>query len=393
MKTKYALLNLLILISVLSGCGGGGGSDSPAPPPSQSPSPNPTPEAVNIEEEFTEYLTDLADGIILPRYQAFQDESRAMVDASSTFCDLMSPSQQDLETIRTQWIAVTEAWQAIRFVNVGQVTENNNSFRIQLWPDANDAVSRGVENLLIESNTLTADFISNTNAGGQGIPALEYLLYPDNANDSLFTAVDATKRCELIEAISNNLANISEEIYTAWIESGGNFRNALISGEAPFTSVQDSVEELATNWLETLALTKDERMLFLLGDEAPGRPDRAEHFRSDISLAVVEIKLLTIRAFFTNLDGKGFDTIIGDVLEQPSINDQLMSALDASVAAIQAINQNPDFDSYADLLDSDAGRAALTEVIDSTRDVRDILVADFIQVLDIQIGFNALDGD
>lgn len=396
-----ALAAVIAASLTIVGCGGGGGGSEPAPTPTPTPTPTPSPTpsptptpgptAEALDNEYVDYLTDLTDGIILPGYLSFQTESAKMVTQAESFCALTSPTQQDLDALRTQWVEMTKAWQNIRFVNVGQITQNTNLFRIQLFPDDNNAVARGVDDFLIEPGTVTADFISNKNAGGQGIPALEYLLYPAEDGDSLLTASNAAKRCEVVEAIANNMANITKEVYDAWSTSGGNFRQQLISGAAPFTSIRDSVGELVTNWLEILAITKDEKMLYVLTDNAPGRPETAEHFRSDVSLQMVEVNLLSIRAFYTNLDGKGLDTIIVDTLGQNSINEQMMTALDASVAAIQKVNQT--YSTYNEVLTTTQGRADLTEVIDRMRDVRDLLVADLEQVLDINIGFNALDGD
>ena len=398
-QTTYA--SLLATLMLLSACGGGGsdGDDSvsptptppstPPPTPPSTPPPSPTP--VDMDAQFQGYLTDLTAGHIVPRYQTLNQESMALRTRAQAFCGLTTPTESDLQALRAQWSTVNNAWQAIQWVKVGEVIADNKLFRIQFWPDNNDAVSRGVENLLIEPNTVNAETVASQNVGGQGIPALEYLLYPSNTSDSLLSASDRNKRCEVIEAISDNLVNITTSINDAWDPSGGNYGQALISGTGDFTSIQDSVEELVTNWLEHLEIIKDEKILSPLSTSAPGSIDIAEHWRSEASLTSIVANLHAFRSLYTNDEGQGFDSILSDALEQQAIAEQMIDAIDKAIADIEAIDSN--FASYDQVLADEQGRIQLQQVIDDLRDIRDVLTTGFIQALNISIGFNSNDGD
>lgn len=387
---SVTLASLTAATLVLTACGGGGGGDS-SPTPTPAPTPTPTPAPVDMDAEYVNYLTDLTDSHIIPGYEALRDEMLTLQQSAAAFCALSSPSNQDLTNLRDQWRVTNSAWQSVQWVKVGAVVSENRLFRIQFWPDANDAVTRGVENLLIEPNTVTPELVASQNVGGQGIPALEYLMYPETTTDSLLSATDRSKRCEVIEAITANLVNISTEIRDNWSPNGGNYRNQLLSGTGDFTSIQDSVEELVTNWLEHLEIVKDEKMLYPLSTEAPGIIQITEHWRSDVSLASIETNLRAIKTLYSNGEGHGFDDILIIALDQQSIADQMTTAIDQAITNIAAINQ--DFSSYEDVLNDTDGRAQLEQVIDDLRDVRDVLTTGFIQALDITIGFNSNDGD
>ncbi|MFT6270528.1 MAG: putative lipoprotein [Alphaproteobacteria bacterium] len=384
-KTLIACFTSLLL---LNGCGGG---SSDIPPPAITPPETPPTSAENLTIAFGNYLTVLSNEHIIPRYTALANRAQSMQTASATFCAISTPQHEDLTTVQDAWKSLNSAWQGIQWVKIGEVLEDNNVFRLQFWPDTNDAVYRGVSNLLIEPNTVTGADVARQNVGGQGIPALEFLLYPDNQSDSLTTATDRVKRCEALTAIAQNVTAITITIQKDWSASGNNYADSLINGTGDFTSVKDSVEELVTNWLEHLENVKDEKILFPLGGQAPGVLDITEHFRSDVSLDSIETNLLTFKALYTNGDQTGLDNILRDTVSQTEIASQMLNALDAAIAEITDLQQN--FNSYEAALNDTQGRAQLTAIVEDIRAIRDVLSTGFIQALDINIGFNSNDGD
>lgn len=389
-NNTFGRLCLAASISViLTACGGGGGSDA-APTTPTTPTTPPTP-VVDLPTEFGTYLTDLSTNHILPSYQAMQTTAQSLREQSVSFCALASPTNADLVDFQQSWSDFNLAWQAIQWVKVGAVVEENRLFRIQFWPDANDAVSRGVESLLLEQQTVTAELVASQNVGGQGIPALEYLLYPSDTNNSLLNASNKDKRCEVSQAIAENLLTLSTEINTAWQPSGGDYQAQLVNGTGDFTSVQDAIEELVTNWLEAIELVKDEKSLLPLGTGSPGIFDITEHRLSEQSLASIAVNLQSFQTLYTNGNGRGFDAILTDTLQQQTISDQMSTAVESTIARINQINS--DFDSYQTLLADEDGRAQLTVLIDELRTIRDVLTTGFVQALDINIGFNSNDGD
>lgn len=388
LKRLSAIFGALSISAMLSACGGGGGGNSGG---SDTPVVTPViPVVFDIEEEFEEYLTGLADGYIIPSYENMLTEASSLQSATSNFCGLSNPSTNELESLQEQWLSLNLAWQAIQWLKVGEVVSDNRLFRLQFFPDVNDAVTRGVDDLLIEPE-LNADLIATQNVGAQGLPALELLLYSEIDGQSLLNANNFAKRCEAIQAISDNVVNISSEIYDAWRADAGNYREQLITGTGDFTSIQDSVEELVTNWLEHTEIVKDEKMIFPLADEIPGEIELSEFWRSNSSLISIQSNLQAIKSIYTNNDNKGFDTILSDGLELSDVSDEMTDAIDAAIESFAEVSNN--FDTLEDAINDAEGRTQLSAAIDELRDVRDILTTGFIQALDISIGFNSLDGD
>jgi len=381
MKTLSMLTTSIALALCLSACGGG--SDSTTPTVTE---PEPTTPTGTIEDQFGYYLTDLANNHIVPGYQDFNQQSVAFNQAAISFCSLTNATDTDLEVLQAAWLSSNLSWQHIQWVKVGPVVSLLS--RVQLWPQTYVVLEDKIDKQLLEADTITAEFIATQVVNVQGLPAAEFLLYPVTETDNLLTSDIKAKRCELVSAISQNLENMSDQLVTAWQASGDNYIDTLITGTGEYTSKQDAVEELITNWLEQMENVKDEKILIPLDDEAPGLPNSAEHYLSDQSLASIKVNIAAFQALYDAGEGHGFDDILNDFVEQQSIATSMQEKITSANAAIDLLEG-----SYSEALNDDTKRQILEEVIVSLRDLRDLFTTEFVQVLDLNIGFNSNDGD
>lgn len=387
---KYIHVNTPFILGtalsvLLTACGGG--SDSSSSNTTDTPVTETTVETPEtIEDQFSLWLNDVSNNLIIPNYLTLNESAASFSVATQEFCQLTSPEQSDLDALQSSWAALNVSWQQAQWVKVGPILESNRYFRIQLWPS--DFVSRDVEIFLSSQTSLDADAVSSSSVSGQGLPALEYLLYPSESSDSLLTAVDQPKRCEVIQAISENIENITSEVYQEWIPTGGNYVNDLVEGTGEFSGISDSVDELVTNWLESIEFVKDEKMLAPLGVEAPGEPELAEYVLSDQSIASIQANITTFEGIFTANGGHGFDDILITFLDQPSISTLMSDSISEAMTTVNGLSDN-----YAELLNSSDGRIDVDNTIQKLRDLRDLVTIDFVQATDINIGFNSNDGD
>ena len=184
---------------------------------------------------------------------------------------------------------------------------------------------------------------------------------------------------------------MSTDITADWQATGGNYRAEFVGGTGDFTSVKNVVEELTTNWLQHIEIVEDTKLNEVLAGSSPGKAREAEHYLSDKSLTSIGINIHSFLSIYTNDDGLGFDSILGDFLEQQTINQELTTSLTSVVAQIEQINQ--DFDSYETMLADAAGREALTGLVAEMRVLIDLIDITFTQALDLNLGFNSTDGD
>jgi hypothetical protein len=342
----------------------------------------------SIDDQFGLWLTDIATNHILVGYQELQDSASVLKQQSEDFCAVIEPSESDLDELKQVWRDTMSDWQTMQWLKVGPVLEDTRNFRLHYWPDNNDSVGRGVSKILSTSEEVNEAYIAKQSVGAQGLPALEQLLYPIASQDSLLIASDKEKRCQAVTAISANVATITTAINNGWQSSGDNYYAQFIEGTGDFTGQKDAVEEVVTNWVEQLELVKDEKMLVPLGNASPGLPLEAEHRLSDSAVISIQQNVAAFKVIYTAGDGYGFDNILNDYLEQNSIANEMLAAIDASIEETTNLQG-----SYDELLKTAEGRATIDANINAIRAIRDILTVDFVQATDINIGFNANDGD
>lgn len=384
---KLTLISTSIALSLLvSACGGGGGdNDTSSDTGTTTPTPDPIPTET-IDEQFSSYLSDLGNNHILPSYESFQTQSVNFLEMTTGFCNLTNATDTDLDGVKASWLETNLSWQAIQWLKVGPSVDL--LFRIQFWPDTNTAVSRGVATNLLEQETITAELIASKQVGGQGLPAAEFLLYPENEDDNLLNSDIKSKRCELLTAISQNLTNMATELVDEWKPTGGNYLNTLVTGSGEFTGTKDAVEELITNWLEQVEKVKDEKILSPLDSAAPGLPALAEHPLSDTSLNSIKVNLTSFLDIYTASEGHGFNDVLTDFADQ---GDLALMMQEKIIIAQTTINQLEG--SYEDALNDENKRIILDTAVSDIREVRDLLTTEFVQILDLNIGFNSNDGD
>lgn len=233
MHPKAILRTSLALVgaALLAACGGGGGSGggstpAPAPPPPPPPPPaDPLGAVGTVQEEQLRLFRTLADDVLGPDYQTFAAASSDLSTTMDSYCD--APDTFDLDTVRERWVGAMDAWQRLQFLRDGPVEEDNRRLRVQWYWDRKDALLRGVEELLGGSGDITEARVRSSNVGVQGLPALEYLLYADEA--PLAEAAAHPRRCQLATAIAANLRTLASEIGEPWAADGAvreDFANA-----------------------------------------------------------------------------------------------------------------------------------------------------------------------
>lgn len=376
----------LVLTGFLSACGGGSDTATDTKPDTGTP----TTPVTKIEDEFGLWLTDLANNHVLPSYQSLQDTSAVLSSQTTAFCNKQSLTTVEVVALQQSWRDVMSSWQAIQWLKVGPILDESRIFRLHYWPDTKDSVGSGITSLLATTETVTEAFIAKKSVGSQGLPALERLIFPEASQDILLStsANDKAKHCEVLTAISANVATISENVNTAWKISGGNYYAQLTQGTGDFTGKKDAVEELVTNWLEQIERVKDEKMLVPLSVASPGIPEIAEHVFSDETVKSIQKNVATFKVIYSAGGGHGFDDILIDYLSQQNIATEMLTAIDGAIVSADALNG-----SYETLLKTSEGRAQITASIDALRAIRDVLTVDFVQATDINIGFNSNDGD
>lgn len=370
-------------ILTLASCGGGGGGGSaPAPPPAGTPAPppassDPLGEVGTTEEERARLFEALAGEVFAPAYATFAERGAELATVIGEHCSGVAEATD----ARRGWRRAMVAWQDIQHVAVGPVEEETRRFRIQFFPDRNEAVERAVDTVLTETDTLTEAEVATRSVGLQGLPALEYILF---AIGGLDHPEDGPRRCELSRAAAANIATMAADISAAW-QPGGTFRADFVGALGIFTGTDDVLTvifEAAVLQAEFISYRK------LRDAVEANNPKALESHYAQHSAQNIRANLAALWEMFdTDADD---EYRLRDYLERLYAADdlatQIVTEMDNAEGLLDALEG-----SLEEVVGGQAGGDALA-LRASIRHLADLL-QDAGLVAGIDIGFNNQDGD
>lgn len=374
---KFSLISVFVLVLVACGGGGGGGSSSPTPAPNPPTNPLGAVES-NAQEQLRLYAM-LASEFVVPDHAVFRTASIDLSSAFETFCS--APDSASMGDLQTNWQATMDAWQRIQWLRTGPIEQNNRRFRIQFFPDANSAVTNGVDQMLAGSELIDEARIATSSVGVQGLPALEYLLF---SIGNLSDPVSGARRCELGLAVAANLVSMAAELADEWSVGGishSDFTSAagrFIDGDGVLTEILESlavqVEFIADRKLGDALLLSNSASLELVWA------------RSSASALLINLDLIT--SVLDDSDDSSYR--LNDYLERIHQADSVTVTLNefsalarSGLIALEA--------GLEDILDDQAS-GDLESIRQALQELADAIENAAISA-GVTIGFNNLDGD
>jgi predicted lipoprotein len=242
-----------------------------------------------------------------------------------------------------------------------------------------------------DPTALEPERFATTSVGVQGLPAMERLLFDDEALQAVAKdAPGAAFRCGVMKAIGDNLHTIAGDVLADW--TGGE-RSMLDRIEHPdpddeqMPSARDAAGRLLNDMLTTTIAVRDMKLLVALGASLEkAKPQQAEFWRSGQSLAMVTANIEGLRDLF------GGDAGLAAMLRTTEGGDQIAqdfsAAIDTALAAKDKITL-PLGEAAADATQ----RPHVEELAIALVKLRDLLSGPVATNLNLAIGFNALDGD
>jgi predicted lipoprotein len=332
-------------------------------------------------------LSETAHQLIIPWHQAFAASSAELALSLERFCQ--NPGNPgELEASRASWRAAMLAWQTLRPINFGPVANNNQSWRIQFWPDTHNRVGQKVEELLNQDTPITAEGLANGNVLVQGLSGLEYLLFDPGKADP--ASLQAPRVCEYLRAAGSNVQSVADGLVRGWITGGGNFVGTFLSagpGNVAFPSQNEAVAALVSGMVASLEIIKNRK----LGDAFGGRPGgserinpyRLELWRSRLSLEAMQRELAAIQSLYRT--GVRPLLLAG---QHKALAHQMDDTFASSEKKLGDL-PHPLFTRVAE----PAALPQLQAAFDELGKLLSLLKRDLPAALSLQLGFNANDGD
>jgi predicted lipoprotein len=348
-----------------------------------------TPALALEDADYSAAVAATAKDAIIPGYQAFGEAAEEMQTRLEALCK--APGDDTLKAAQQQFAALTAAWARIQYISFGPVFEHQRAFRIEYWPDKRNVVGRQLAEVLKkqEHAALEPERFATTTVGVQGLPALERMLFDDDALSEL-KGPSAAFRCDLFAAISNNLETIARDVATGWTEGDAAFLARIehpSEDDEELPSGRDAAGRLLNDLLTATIAMRDMKLLAPLGsslEKAKGQG--AEYRRSGQSVAVLAANLEGWRAqFFAD---QGLGSLLAARPDGKPTADALTAAVDQASSALQQVTLPLD-KAVADPAQRKLVEAFAVQLIK----MRDLLAGPVTTKLNIPVGFNALDGD
>ena len=317
----------------------------------------------------------IARQVIVPGYQKLRVTTEAQATAWRGFC--AAPKADGVDGLRQAYQTAADAWSSIEFLHYGPIGDGLRYERVAMWPERKNAVGKALAGLMAKPDDPTPEAFAKSSVAGQGLTALERLLYDgDDVTPGLTDgSKDALRRCRIGVAIADGLAAIALDVSVGWSGEGGLLAR-LERGDPDLA--KEALTRIVTDHLAMLELVADKKIYAVMG-KAPdlARPQTAEAWRSG----------RTVRAIVLNLEtGAAISRIMteGDPNEQRSILGAIETAIDIAQTLPGGIGE---------LAQDPKRRSEVVLLHDSVRGIRDVSEMALPAIAGITVGFNSSDGD
>jgi uncharacterized protein len=355
--------------------------------------------AARAEADHAAIAQASLDQVIRPFYAALADAADGLQAKIAALCT--APSAAALGASRDAFAATVAAWSKIEIFRFGPVSEEQSYERLFYWPDPKGLGLKQVQDALAgKDQALTVpESLAAKSVALQGLPALEYLLYGDGADDLAATddatpggppvpeiPTDAAYRCGFALAVATNIDRIAGLLVEGWREGSAYEKSFL--GPAPedprYHAPKEVTLDLFKSLISGIELVRDQKLGKPLGasiDQA--RPKLAAFWRSGLSFANAAGNLEGVRALFAQ---GGFAQVVAS--ESAGVENSILFDLDHAIEALRGISV-PMEEAVKDE-DLRAKIEALRVALKSARDTAGDLIS---RGAGLAFGFNATDGD
>lgn len=343
---------------------------------------------VQADEKLTRQVhQQFIDDYIVKHLQNFKSQSQTLdvtvIDACTTSSDA------NWQAVKTQYISAASAWMPLQSLRFGAFEKNSRDLRIYFWPNSRGEKQAGKFLTKMDASKLETSYFPNISVALQGLPIIEWLLYHPDSPLYADDAASSAYTCKFIQAITNNLQTVNDELI-AEFSQGGAMREALLNPSDSndfYNSLPEVTLQLYKNIHAMVELVHGQKLSRPIAKEFKYlKPKRLEMWRSGQSKQNLTANIANIYQAY-----KIFSPLVKNG-EADSQTDKLVrQQFEQSLAQINAL---PDdfyaaFNGEARAQTWQQGRDLIAQI-----EILKTSLADKVTTaLDIPLGFNSLDGD
>jgi uncharacterized protein len=323
---------------------------------------------------------------IRPGYTHLAESTEALNQSVAALC--RTPSAAALKDTKEAFTATVEAWSLVEPIRFGPVAVQHRYERIFYWPDPKGLGARQVREALgkQDQSVTEAASLSAKSVALQGLPALEYLLYGDDAVTLAKGGGEAAFRCRFAETIAGNVAGMAKDIASGW-RDGAPYAKAYLDpgpANAAYHTPKEVTLELFKTFTTDIEAVRDQKMAKALGPKSEqARPQLAPFWRSGLSFANMADNLQSVRELFAK---GGFAQVVHD--DSPGVEDSIVFDLNHAIEVLRSIDKP-----IAEAVHNEDLRAKLEALRVSLKSAATTAGDIISRSAGLTFGFNAMDGD
>lgn len=323
----------------------------------------------------------IAKQVIMPTYSRWVEADRQLAVSALAYCE----GKASLDTARADYLHAQKAWAELQPLLIGPLAEGNRAWQVQFWPDKKNLVGRQVEQLVSGDKPVDAETVAKSSVVVRGLSAYEYILFdskPDAANPE-----QKARYCPLLVAIAAYQKTLAEDILKNWNSNDGMLAQLTKFPNQRYADSHEAIADLLRAQVTALDTLK-KKLGTPMGRLSKGIPQplQAEAWRSQSSLKSIAASLAAAQTVWVGVDNQGLRGLLGK--DQKALADKIDAAYAESIKLLDANQRTLD-----EMLQDEAGRQQLNAIYDSLNVVHRLHEGELAKALNIQLGFNANDGD
>ena len=355
--------------------------------------------AVNAEADHAAIARASLTEVIRLGYAALGEAAGALSGKVGALCK--EPTEEALKEAKDAFAATVDAWSKVEIFRFGPINEDHRFDRLFYWPDPKSLGLKQIQDVLTRRDDAVTlpNELANKSVALQGLPALEYLLYGDDAGTLSRGAnvVDGQQplpdvggegafRCSFAMSVATNVDRIAKNVIEGWRE-GSAYEKAFLTPSADDPAYHASKEvtlELFKAFSSGIELVRDQKLAKPLGSSPPvARPKLAAFWRSGLTFPNRIGNLEGVRFLFAK---GGFAQVVA--ADSPGVENSILFDLDHAIDVLKGINQP-----FAEAAADDNTRAKLEALRVGLKNASGTAGDIIARGAGLSFGFNAMDGD
>ena len=336
-----------------------------------------------LPADYADINKALITGHAIPRYVALAEKAGSFAGAVQGYCAADGGSADALEPARAAYQDLTDAWAGVAHIHFGPVELLMRGPRFYFWPQGRGKVAAAIANLeaSAEPRPLTPERFRFASVAVQGLPAAAFLLYPNGTEQ---TPAD---HCALLSAIADNLAGIATALLSDWRDGANAFATVAMT-PGPENIYFESHAEVTLNFLNALhtglqSLADIELKPVLHDPQIAFLPPEGRELRT------MQRVIDALSDLYLGAEGsRGLGALVERDGIDPALDPLMRKAFRMTSESADAIAMP-----LPQAVRDAATREKVEKLHTQITALRQIVGRRLARALDLQIGFNALDGD